>query len=336
MSDLEMESAADREPEGISAETSSSETSPQETMGEETASEASPPSETLPEDGLSEETQALLKGLREMLNEEKWTRATLGNYSTGQFKDFDSILKEARRLKAVDELKQICDDHLAHSKNSIIALYLSGMVALSHHIIDDAAMINLVTILAGNHKWAIVKYLCGRILDYGESKFALRTQIECCKSDNDEEAMRAFQERLVKADYEDADTARQLAEYHEKNGKTDAAIEYYRKALHRYINKGGFANVKEIWEKLLEYCPSDIEYFLHVQKRVAKNISEDKAIDLLTLVYGAYKERDVDTAIGILKTILLYDERHKHARQEIVDCYKRKCAGHSQLEHYIR
>ena len=292
--------------------------------------------EAQPADGLPAEAQDLLKNVREMLNEEKWTRATLGNYSTGQFKEFDAILKEARKLKAIDELKKSCDDHLAHSKNSIIALYVSGMVALSHQIIDDGAMISLVTIFADNHKWGIVKYLCGRILDYGESKFALRTQIECCKNENDEEAIHAFQERLVKADYEDADTARLLAEHFEKQGKDDAAVEYHKKALHRYIHKGVFANVKEIWEKLLEHCPGDIEFFLHVQKRVAKNISEDKAIDLLTLVYNVYKEKNVDTAIGILKTILQYDDRNISSRREIVECYRRKYAAHSQLDDYVR
>jgi len=271
-----------------------------------------------------------------MLNEEKWTRATLGNYSTSQFKEFDAILKEARKLKVIDELKKSCDEHLAHSKNSIIALYLSGMVALSHQIIDDGAMISLVTIFADNHKWGIVKYLCGRILDYGESKFALRTQIECCKNENDEEAMYAFQERLVKADYEDADTARILAERYEKNGKGETAVEFYKKALHRYINKGVFANVKEIWEKLLDHCSEDIEFFLHVQKKVAKNISEDKAIDLLTLVFNSYKDRDVDTAINILKIVLQYDERSVAARREIVECYRKKHAEHSQLDDYIR
>ena len=286
--------------------------------------------------GLSEEAQGLLKNLGAMLNEEKWTRATLGNYSTAQFKEFDTILKDARQFKAVDALKRTCDEHLSHSKNSIIALYLSGMVALSHQIIDDGAMVSLVGIFVDNHKWAIVKYLCGRILDYGESKFALRTQIECCKNDNDEEGINAFRERLVKADYEDADSAKLLAEHCEKLGKNDAAVEYYKKALHRYINKGIFVNVRDIWEKLLEFCPEELEFFLHVQKKVGKNISEGKAIDLLNLVYASRKEKNLNTAMNVLKLILQYDEQSQHARKEIVECYRRKYAGHSHLEDYIR
>ena len=76
-------------------------------------------------------SEALLKHVQELLNEEKWTRATLSNYSTNQFKELDQILKEAKEKRAYDEVKQLCDEHLGHTKNSIIALYLSGMIALS-------------------------------------------------------------------------------------------------------------------------------------------------------------------------------------------------------------
>jgi transcription elongation factor GreA len=288
------------------------------------------------ESGLPEESLTLLKNIREMLNEEKWTRAALSNYSTSQFKEFDILLKEAKDLRVIDEMKKDCDEHLSHSKNSIIALYLSGMVALSRQIIDDAAMINLVTIFADNHKWGIVKYLCERILDYGESKFALRTLIDCYKNENEETVIYDIWERLVKVDYEEADIAKSLAEHYEKQGNTEAAIDNYKKALHRYINKGLFANVKEIWEKLLLYCPEDIHFFLHVQKKVAKNISEERAIDLLKAVYTFCKDQDIDTAIDILKIVLQYDEKDYPARKEIVECYKKKYAGHSQLEDYIR
>ncbi|MDR1575837.1 MAG: transcription elongation factor GreA [Treponema sp.] len=281
-------------------------------------------------------SEALLKKVQEMLNEEKWTRATLNNYSTNQFKELDGLLKEARDGRVVDDLKKNCDEHLTHTKNSIIALYLSGTVALSRQIIDDSAMVSLVTIFVDNHKWGIVKYLCERILDYGESKFALRTLIDCYKNDNEEEALYGIWERLIKVDYEEADLARALAEHYEKQGDGETAMDYYKKALHRYVNKQAFTNVREIWEKLLVLCPEDIDFFLHVQKKIAKNISEDKAVILLNDVYAVCKETDIDTAIGILKIVLQYDERDMHARKEIVECYRKKYAGHSHLEEYIR
>ncbi|MDR2740287.1 MAG: transcription elongation factor GreA [Treponema sp.] len=281
--------------------------------------------------------EALLKNVQEMLNEEKWTRATISNYSTNQFKELDILLKEARDARAYDELKQLCDEHLVHTKNSIIALYLSGMIALSRQLIDDSAMVNLATIFVDNHKWSIVKYLCERILDYGESKFALRTLAECYKNDNEEASIYDIWERLVKVDYEEADLAKALGEYYEKQAKIEEAVDYYKKALHRYINKALFTNVREIWAKLIEYNKDDIDFFLHVQKKIAKNINKDKAVLLLNDVYIYCKEKsDIDTAINICKIILQYDERDEPARKEITECFRLKYAGHSQLEEYIR
>jgi len=285
---------------------------------------------------LSEEAQALLKNLHETLNEEKWTRASLGNYSTNQFKDLDLILKNARSEKAVDELKKACDEHLAHTRNSLIALYLSGMIALSRQIIDDSAMINLVSIFLDNHKWGIVKYLCERILDHGESKYALRTLADCYKNDNEEDKIFAIWERLVKVDFEEADIAKSLAEHYEKSNNKEDAVDYYKKALHRFINKGNFSSIKEIWEKLISLAPDDIDFFLHIQKKIAKNVSEDKAVVLLNELYSKYSSKDIDIAINILKIILEYDEKDVHGRREIIECYRKKYASHSQLEEYIR
>ncbi|MDR2535823.1 MAG: transcription elongation factor GreA [Treponema sp.] len=283
-------------------------------------------------------SETLLKNVQERLNEEKWTRATLSNYSTNQFKELDLILKEAMEDRSVaDELKKTCDEHLIHTKNSIIALYLSGMIALSRRIIDDSALMNLVTIFVDNHKWNIVRYLCERILDCGESKFALRTLAECYKNDHEEEAVYEVWKRLVRVDLEETDITKALAEHFEKAGDLEGAIEYYKKALHRYINKQTFTNVKEIWEKLLEYCPEDIDFFLHLEKKIAKNISEEKAVALLQdLCEVCKKQGDIDTAISLLKIMLQYDEKDGQARREIIECFRAKYAYHSQLEEYIR
>jgi len=265
----------------------------------------------------------LLKNVQEMLNEEKWTRATLSNYSTSQFKELDVILKEAREGRFSNELKKLCDEHLAHTKNSIIALYMGGMTALSQQIIDDSAIVSLVTIFVDNHKWLIVKYLCERILDYGESKFALRTLADCYRNENDEGSIYAVWERLVKVDHEEADIAKTLAEHFEKLGDLESAVDYYKKALHRYIAKQLFSNVKEIWDKLLVYCPEEIDFFLHVQKKIAKNFDELKAGVLLKEVYGVcIKREDYDTAIAVLKLILAYDNDDRQARKDITECYR--------------
>jgi len=283
-------------------------------------------------------SEALLKTVQDRLTMDQWTRATLSNYSISQFKELDAILKEAREERAYDELKALCDEHLVHTHNkSIVGLYLSGMIAISRQLIDDAEMTLLMNTFVDNHKWPVVRFLCDRILEYGESRFALRTLADCCKNENDEEGVYAIWERLVKVDYEEADLAKALAEYRERESRFDEAVDYYKKALHRYINKGLFTNVREIWTKLLEFCGEDTDFFLLMEKKVAKNISEDKAQVLLEDLYNACRGRgDINTAIAVLKLILQYDEKDPHARREIIDCFKTRYADHSQLDEYIK
>ena len=71
-------------------------------------------------------SEELLKSVQDMLNEEQWTRAAISNYSKNNFLELAAKVEEAKKQNCIDEVKGICDDHLSHSKNSIIALYLSG------------------------------------------------------------------------------------------------------------------------------------------------------------------------------------------------------------------
>jgi transcription elongation factor GreA-like protein len=79
----------------------------------------------------------LLKNVSELLNEEKWTRATLNSYSIGNFKELDDLIAEIRKADLDSEVKDLADEHLKHSKNSIIALYLGGIISLRRQQVDD-------------------------------------------------------------------------------------------------------------------------------------------------------------------------------------------------------
>jgi transcription elongation factor GreA len=280
----------------------------------------------------------IAKRLQEMLNEEKWTRATLSGYSVNHLKELDTLFLEAAAEKAVDDVREVCEEHLSHTKNSIIALYLSGIIALSRRQIDDSNMVALIDIFTENKKWNVVEYVCQRILDEsGENRTALIKLAECYQNEDRMDEMYTVWERLVRVDYEEADIVKALAEHCEKVGRAEEAIDYYRKALHRYIARNMFTNVKEIWAKLIESCPEDIDFFLLVQRKIAKQISEDKASSLLMDLYKYYKgKEDWNTATDILKVVIAYDEKSPSLRKEITDCYRGKYAGHSQLEDYIR
>ena len=278
-----------------------------------------------------------MRSVHELLNEEKWTRATLNNYTINNFKDLDLLLTQIFDETLQEETKVACEEHLHHTKNSIIALYLSGVISLSQQLVDDSHLIMLINIFSDNHKWNIVEYLCTRILDFGENKTALRTLSECYNNENETDKMYDIWERLIRVDYEEADIVKSLAERKEQQNQIEDAVDYYKKALHRYINKKLFNNIREIWHKLITFCPEETEFFYHAEHKIAKTISDERAIQLLEDLFPYYKKKQSwDESIEILKRIIGYDVKNAWARKEIIECYREKFKNHSQLEEYIR
>ncbi|HAK47624.1 MAG TPA: transcription elongation factor GreA [Spirochaeta sp.] len=278
-----------------------------------------------------------VKTITEILNEEKWTRATLNNYSISNFKELDDQIKLAYEQELQTEVKELCDEHLTHTKNSIAALYISGILGLRRQLIDDTNLVVLITIFADNHKWNIVEFLCNSILEFGENKYALRTLAECYENENEEDNKFDVWERLIKVDYEEAEIVKVLAEKREEDGNIEGAVELYKKAIHRFINKKLFSSVKEIWAKLIQYSPEEIDFFSHVNRKVSTIISTERASQLLEDLYTYYKSKeDWSRCIEILKEILLFDSKNAWARKEITDSYKAKYSYHSQLDEYIR
>ena len=272
-----------------------------------------------------------------MLNEEKWTRAAISNYTKNHFIELAAVVEKAREENRIDEIQKECDDHLAHTKNSIIALYISGMLGLKKKNLDNSALISLVNIFQDNHKNPIVIYLCETILAEDESnKFALRTLANAYREENNEKIWDIY-ESLVKLDYEEADIAKLLAEKYEKDGNMEDAVDYYKKALLRYVNRKTLNQIKEVWIKLIALIPEQIDFFYLVQRKIAKSISDIRSASLMQELYAYYKDNQKwDTAIDILKLILSIDEKDSWARKELTECFRGKYADHSQLDDYIR
>jgi len=272
-----------------------------------------------------------------MLTGEKWTRATLHDYAISNFHELDSLIESVIAKGLQDEAQTLCDEHLEHTKNSIVALYISGVISLSKQQVDDSHLLNLIGIFSDNHKWSAVEYLCKRILDFGENKDALRILAETLEHLARQEDLVDVWERLIRVDYSETDIVRNLAVKREKEGNIEEAILYYRKAIHRFVNKNLFNQVRDIWDKLVKLGVDDFEFFFLIEKKVAKSMSVERAINLLEELYPAIKEREEwSTAIEILKRILNYDGKNNWARGEIILCYKAQYSGHSQLDEYIR
>jgi transcription elongation factor GreA len=275
--------------------------------------------------------------LQLMLNEEKWTRTLMANYSVASLKELDRLVEDAVQQGVTDDIIKTCTDHLSQTKNSVIALYVAGILNIMRQPADESYLVQLMDLFADSKKTNIVEYICNRMLDYGENRIALMRLAECYAEDDKIEQRYAVWERLVRIDTEEAELAQLIAEWKEKNGRTEEAIDFYKKALIRYINKSLFANIKDIWLKLIDLSPEDLDFFLHAQKKIAKQISPEKAAMLLMDLYAWYKKNEKwETALDILKLSIEYDERNPALRKEFLDCYTAIYSGHSMFDECVR
>jgi transcription elongation factor GreA len=267
--------------------------------------------------------------IKTMLTEEKWTRSTIANYTITSFQDLDTFLASVDKDDE-HEIKQICDEHLAHTKNSIMALYISGALSIARHPLDDSSLLQLVELFEENKKWNIVEFLCQKILAGNESRYALRALAECYFATGRENDKYAVWERLVKVDYEEVDVVKAIAEWYEAKEDMDEALFYYKRAMLRYINAKDFTSIQNLWAKFLGMIGDEFGYLMGLVDRVASKLGEEKAIVLLTDLYDTCG-KNIDRRITVLKRILDLDQHNIQARETLVDCYREKYKDHSRL-----
>ncbi|UCB44829.1 MAG: transcription elongation factor GreA [Spirochaetota bacterium] len=278
----------------------------------------------------------VVQKLSELLNEEKWTRATLSSYAIKNFTDLDTIIKDSKSNGTLTDIHDLCSEHLKHTPNSIIALYVMGKINFEEEALDEGHIQKLIHLFVDNKRFNIVEFLANETLRYGENKFSLVALAKCMQNDGRESELVSVWERLVKIDYEEADITRKIASIKEKEEKIDESVDYYKKALLRYLKKGIFNPVEEIWLKLIDLIPQDLGFFLNSEKRISELIGTDKSAFLLSFTVPYYKDKgEYDVAIEILKKILNYVPKDKESREELILCYTQKYKNHSHLEEYL-
>jgi transcription elongation factor GreA len=278
----------------------------------------------------------VVNSLTELLNEEKWTRATLKNYTVKNFTDLDDIIQDAKKKGTLGDVRGLVTEHLNHTPNSIIALYVMGKLNFVEQSLDEGHIQKLINLFYDNKRFNIVEFLAKETLKYGENKYALVALSQCLSHDNREDELAGVWERLVKIDYEEAELTRKLAAVREKQGAQEEAVEYYKKALLRFLKRGTYNPVEELWLKLTEFIPDDLNFFLSTEKRIADTISSEKSAFLLSFLVPHYTEKEEhDIAIELLKKILSYNPRDKGSREDIVDAFTMKYHNHSHLEEYL-
>lgn len=282
-------------------------------------------------------SEQLIEKYGNQLNEEKWTRAAINNYTIKNFEDLDILIEQFYDHHIQPEILNLTDDYLNKNKNSIIALYVSTAFQVKEGRIENNNPYNLIKIFSDNLKWNIVEYICKKTSGVIKDKVIVRSLIEALNNLGKKEEVYQYWEELIKVDYEEANIVLKLAEKKEAEGQREEAISYYKKAINRNIHNRNFSQIEEIWKKLLSFDEVGCDFFLSLEKKIFKVFSIDKVVELLFIVYEHFKElKEWSTCIRILKIILDYDSRNEYARTEIVFVYRNKYAGHSQLEEYIR
>jgi transcription elongation factor GreA-like protein len=62
-------------------------------------------------------SNVIIENLEKLLNEEKWTRATINNYTIKNFEAYNQIIKDSTENKLLSEMKKITEEYFRHNKN---------------------------------------------------------------------------------------------------------------------------------------------------------------------------------------------------------------------------
>ena len=273
------------------------------------------------------------ENIRTLLTEEKWTRTTIANYTILNLEELDTILDQVEDTEELLEIRSICDEYLEKNKNSIIAMYLSGSIALRRKSLDYGNMTSLIELFNENKKYSIVEYLSLKVLQRFEDKYVIRVLASCYEKMGREDDRYALYERLVKVDYDETDLLQSIAERYLEKGQQEKALFYYKKALQRFLNAQNLPAVKEVWTVLISMIPDDFAYLLGLAQRISIKFQGERTTQMLAQLHEvAIEKKNWDDGIIVLKTLLDADSHSEWAREQLVATYRHKYAGHSRLE----
>lgn len=282
-------------------------------------------------------TDPLLDRVRQLLDEESWTSASVNDFTISWFENLDVLIEEVSVKELVAEVREMCDERLRTHKHSITALYLGGLFSWREQLLEEADFLELIDIFYQKNKLHIVEYLCLKMLSFGENKRALEYLAERYHQSGQEQEYFEVLERLVKVDYNNPSVAFQVAQIYEGKGQKKETIAFYKKAIFRYIHKKQFQGIHDSWVKLLQLDPQSYDIFNAIILKVENNIEPLRAIELIREYYEhLLKQEQVDLAISQLKKILLLNPKDNIARRDLVESYRKKYAEHSRLKEVLK
>ncbi len=272
-----------------------------------------------------------------LFKEETWGRIDPKDIGISKFKILDDIFNSIIGEGLSEEALSICRTNLEEQPGSITAAYIIGLLGYQLEKIDDTLYLRkLIEKFTENHKWAIVEVLSEKILEYGESGFALRSlAISLERLGRNKEAIPVWED-LLKIERFDARVAKKLA-FAIINEEPEKSIQYMKLSIEGFIKSKNFDEVSPLWHKLVAVSWGDIQFFDRIERMLVDAKQLDLAADLLKILLNKYRDdENPDQAIEILKRILYYRPEDVHSRRELIKFYENKYGSHSQYNQFMK
>ncbi|HOM09167.1 MAG TPA: transcription elongation factor GreA [Spirochaetota bacterium] len=283
------------------------------------------------------EKEKLIERVNSMFKEEMWGRLDPKDVGISRFRILDDLFNSIVAAGIVKEVRDICKEHIQSHPDSIVASYLIGLTGYHLDIIDDKMeMRRLIDMYQKYHKWVIVELLSEKVLEYGESSFALKslaTSLE--RLGRSKEAIPVW-ENLLKIDRFDAEVAKKLAVALIDEDKPKS-IQYMKLSIEGHIKNGLYDEIADLWNKLVQVSWEDIQFFERIERMLIEARQYELTASLLKVLLHKYKDEEhPDQSIQILKKILEYTPNDTAARRELVKLYEKKYGSHSQFQLFLK
>jgi len=279
----------------------------------------------------------IMEKLSSLFKEEAWGRIDPKDASISKFKILDDIFNSILSEGMAEDALEACRNHMTEQPGSLIGAYITGLIGYELEKIDEKKHLRkLIEKFIENHRWAIAEFLSEKILEYGESSFALRslaTSLE--KLNRNREAIPVW-ENLMKIDRFDANVAKKLALAIVSQDQ-EKSIQYMKLAIEGFIKLKKFDEIAPLWQKLVTVSWEDIQFFERIERMIVDAKQPELASELLKGLLHKYRDAEnPERAIEFLKKILSYRPDDLHSRRELIKLYEVKYGGHSQFQQFLR
>jgi len=279
----------------------------------------------------------VIKKLESLFKEEQWGRLEPKDIGISKFKILDDLFNSIVSYEIIEEAKEMGMEHLAQNNESVIGMYLIGLLGYNTNEIEDALNLRkLIEIFSNNHKWAVVEMISDKILEYGESSIALRAKANSLERLGRAKEAIPVLENLLRIDRFDADVSKKLSIALLEQDQ-EKSMQYMKLSIEGFIKNNRFDEILPLWSKLVDHAWQDIPFFERIERMLVDKKQQNIVAALLKTLIAKYKETDnSEQSIELLKKILIYKPDENQSRRELIKLYEIKYSDHSQFEQFLK